>query len=204
MLTWFMARIRFWWWYLLRYRPMAGAEEGDDAGDGGDDDDGGDSGEPEGGTDGLEAAEKERLLKTIENQRRSERELKAKLKELERRDMSDVEKLKSELEEARQAREDLQTELSAMQIELEAQARDQRVRSVAQRYGAYDPDDIALILTEEETEDDRQTERAVKRLQKEKPHLFARRSPSGGTIEPAIPAGGGDMNALIRQAAGRE
>lgn len=196
--------------------PISGASpDGDDGGDGDGDGDGaaasaGD-GSGDGDGDGEDDFDKDRAMATIRAQRQSEEQLKQQLKDtrseldqVKRKGLSEDEQVAQDLKTARTELETVTGERDSLQVELEAIKRDSRISAVAGRHGAHDPSDIALILSPEETEDDATTERAVKRLKKEKPHLFKPEQPSGGSITPGNgSAADGDMNDRIRQAAGR-
>lgn len=128
----------------------------------------------------------------------------AKVKEFEQAKLSETERLQA------QAKEHEQGKLEAQQA-LAGERFSRAVERAAGRYGYLDPEDAVHLIDrdavkrdDEGKPDSQSLEAALKRLAEAKPHLVGRR-PNGsgdGGARTSSPAGG-DMNSLIRQAAGR-
>lgn len=70
----------------------------------------------------------------------------------------------------------------AAEYQLEQTLRRQRIAAAANRVGFKDVEDAIRFLDEDDTEDDVQTERALKRLAREKPYLIDARRASGAPV----------------------
>jgi membrane-associated HD superfamily phosphohydrolase len=149
---------------------------------------------PDRGSDG-EAFDAERARRTIEAQRATERELKAKLKELEplaakARELEDAQK--SELERA-QAKAEAAERKAA---DAEAKARQALVRSAVMvelgKQGAANPARIYALVDQAglEIDDDGTVtgaDKAVEKLLKDEPYLVAQQQSTNGTATRTVP-----------------
>lgn len=70
----------------------------------------------------------------------------------------------------------------AAEYALEKFQRDSRVSKIAGRLGFRDPSDALAMLNEDDVEDDNSTERALKRLAREKPYLVDGKRASGAPV----------------------
>lgn len=191
---------------------MAGADgegdgDGDDGGagddggkehggaDGDDGDDGehdrarsGSGGQDDGGDDDdddhvkMPKGEAERLRRVAADaakaQRKAEKEARDRT-EKERREAGQYEDIITEKDEEVQA---AQERAEAAQYELDEFRRQSRIMSAATRQRFKDPDDAVKFLNEDDTADDVSTERALKRLAREKPYLVDRSTSTGAPI----------------------
>ena len=101
---------------------------------------------------------------------------------------------------AAEAAEKRAQEAEQRAIDLE---RTQRITQIASRLKFRDPGDVRHLLSEDVLDDDRELERALKAIKRDKPYLAepdGRRS--GGAIDESS-SGSVDMNTALRRAAGR-
>jgi hypothetical protein len=124
--------------------------------------------------------------------RRENREARDKERERERKEKEREEKDKAEKGRWEEIAQDREKERDAAikerddaQEELQSYKRQQRVTKIAQRLMFIDPADAHLYISNEEMDDDDRTERALKRVLREKKHLKSNKAPTG------VPAGGG-------------
>lgn len=157
-----------------------------------------------------EPFDRDRAMATIRAQRESEealkaenREIREELRDLKRSGLSEGDQIAADLEEARGENETLKSENESLKGELATIRRQALISEVANRYDAYDAEEVGLLLSEEDTADKASTERAIKRLKKEKPRFFKPERPSGGQITPGAGEAGADMNDFIRSGRGR-
>lgn len=120
------------------------------------------------------AAEAEKKAKQAEREERKRRE----------RARAEAGQFQELLDERDEHAREIEAERDEARYELENYKREVRVTKIAQRLNYRDPSDAARFLTDDETEDDASTERALKRLAKEKSYLVEPRRSSG------IPVGG--------------
>lgn len=168
----------------------ASTSQGDNDGTGGDD---GGTGGDDGGDSELSKARQEAAKRRIENKKLQDR-----IAELEGKDKSETEKAR---DEAKRARDEAKT--------LTQDNQRLRVQVLATSVGIVKEaiQDAAVLLdwsAIEDPTDDKQLERALKALVREKPYLLG--SVPGGSDGGAGGngrTGSQDMNALLRQAAGR-
>jgi hypothetical protein len=159
-----------------------------------------------------EEFDRDRAMATIRAQRESEDQAKeqareererreqveAELRELKRSGLSEGEQIQADLDEAKSQLETVTGERDEARRELSELKQELVVQDVARRFKAYDPSEIAVLLTDGEKSDKAAAEKAVKRLKKEKPRFFEPESPSGGQITPGSGSTGSDMNDFIR------
>lgn len=104
------------------------------------------------------------------------KDLEARFKRLEDAEKTETERLRSELEDLKREQEQERARVERERVERE---RSDRVRRAAREFD--DPDDAVAILSArgdlDDIEDDRDAERAVKALAKEKPRLLKQQSP---------------------------
>jgi hypothetical protein len=159
--------------------PAGGGDGGGD-GDGDGDGDGGDG--PEGRSGDFPWDEHNRLKReAAEAQKRAraaEREAK-KQREKERRESGQYDELLAEKDEEVAA---AASRAEAAEYQLEQFQRRIRIQGVAQRLGFKDTEDAVRFLDEDDTEDDVSTERALKRLAREKPYLVDAKRSSGAPV----------------------
>lgn len=196
------------------YPPMAGAETPDTTGD---DDSGDDEGSGEGTGDsggsgsestgsgeggGDDDADDEDVLEisrrdynrmrqiakehdALEARRRKDEKDR---KEKEQREQGRFEEMLKEKDDERATTE---AERDEARLELYNHKRTLRVEKAAKLLGFKDPDDAIRFITEEDSEDDAATERALRKLAKRKPYLVDQRRSTG------VPVGGGNGSVTL-------
>lgn len=164
----------------------AGSAEGEGEGEG---EGAGGSGHPDDRMD-LSRSEYERLRriarehdKATKDREKAERDA----KEKQRRAEGQYEELLKEKDEQIRTTEG---ERDEAKYQLDAFKRQVRVMEAAKRLGFKDPEDAFRYLSDEDTEDDTTTERALKRLAKNKTYLVNERRSSGAPV-------GGDGGATL-------
>lgn len=173
--------------------------EGGEGGDGGEDED--DGGEPEGGAgdddddEGDEGDEgddpntvrvnrdeynrlKREQSEAAKARRKAERDAK-KAREREQREAGNYDELIAEKDEEVSA---AGARAEAAEYQLEQFQRRIRISNAANRLGFKDAEDAIRFLDEDDTEDDVSTERALKRLSREKPYLVDTRRSTGAPV----------------------
>lgn len=176
-----------------------GGSAGGDAGASGQADQGG-----QGGDDGDEQVTVSRRELDNLNRRRREAETNAQRLEREKReqdeakarDAGEFERLYTEERERREQ----------LELRIETEQRERRGLETATRLRFREPAKAVRLLSNEELADDDATERALRQLATESPYLLADgdRTPQSGSVGGGNGGGGAlDMNARIRQAAGR-
>lgn len=220
-----------WWDSQLRYGVRAGMRDmllhahrtndngGGDSGGGGGGGDGG-SGGGSGGGDGNSSATKpewaqefgdkldpDRAWNTIKAQREAERTLKRERDQLKRR-LDEIDGAnKTESEKLAERLSALENENNALKTAQQTALIRDAVADAARQEGAVYPEDIFKLLDRDAIEvDDGKVKNAAKLVQALKaarPALFGNSSADGNKGRQAGNAEAGDMNAMIRRAAGR-
>jgi hypothetical protein len=188
--------------------PIAGAEhvgagegDGDGSGEGtgsGDGPGGEGEGEPTGSGEGegeedtdeddpddvleLKRSEYERMRRIVrehDNDKKKREQAERKEREKRAREQGQYEDLLKEKDEQTQAAE---AERDEAKYQLDAYRRRIRVQAAAVRLGFKDPEDASKFLTEEDTEDDTSTERALRKLARDKSYLVQERRSTGAPV----------------------
>jgi hypothetical protein len=126
-----------------------------------------------------------RIARESETARKKAEREAARRAEQEKRESGNWEELLRERDERLM---EIEAERETARMELDITLRNQRIGSAATRLNFRDPEDAQHFLSEDETMDDAATERALKRLAREKPYLVNERRPSGGPINGEGPA----------------
>lgn len=155
----------------------ADAGSGGGGGDDDDDDDGADPNSVVVNRDEYNRLRRE-SAEAAKRARTAEREAK-KQRERERREAGQHDEIIAEKEEEAAA---AAARAEAAEYQLEQFQRRTRINAMASSLGFRDPEDAAHFLDEDETDDDRSTERALKRLAREKPYLVDSKRSSGAPI----------------------
>lgn len=156
--------------------------EGSGNGSGSDDDD--DDDDDRNGRDEvpLRRSEYERLKRIAREHERSQKQRQKeeqKLKEKQRREQGQYEELLKEKDDAIAS---VEAERDEARYQLDAFKRRVRVTEAAKRLGYKDPEDAFRFLSDEDSEDENSTERALKRLARSKPYLVVERRSTGAPV----------------------
>jgi hypothetical protein len=161
-------------------------DEADDEDDSDDDDSDDDDDEDGDGYARLPRSEVNRLRRIAADadkaRKKAEREA-AQRREREARDRGEFDEL---LQERDERVAEIEAERDEARYQLEAHKRELRVRTVANRMHFRDADDLLRFVSDDETETEKDIERAARRILREKPYLRSERSSTG------MPGGGSD------------
>ena len=91
--------------------------------------------------------------------------------------------------------DDIEAERDEARFELDSYRRRIRISTVATRQGFKDPEDAHAFLADDETEDEQSTERALKRLARQKPYLVNKPRSSGV----AVGSGGNGVGLTVEE-----
>lgn len=127
----------------------------------------------------LPKGEAERLRRENRDAKKKERDREKQEKEKAEKDKAEKGKWEEIASDRAKERDEAIKERDEAKNELVGYKRQQRVTSKASKLLFIDPADAHLYLKDTEMDDDDQTERALKRVLREKPHLKSTKRPSG-------------------------
>ncbi len=130
----------------------------------------------------IPKSEAERIRRENRESKKRERERERQEKEKAEKDKAEKGKWEEIANDRAKERDEAAKERDEAKNELVKYVRQQRVTSKASKLLFIDPADAHLYLKPEEMDDDDRTERALKRVLREKPHLKSTKKPSGGPL----------------------
>lgn len=161
---------------------------------------GGGEGEHEEGeeTTAISLAEYNRLKRVAAEADKARKEAEKEARKRREREQRESGQWQELLDERDETIRTLEAERDEARYELTSFQRRVRVTRAAVRLGFKDPEDAVRFLPEDETEDDASTERALKRLAREKSYLVEQRRSSGAPVNGEGGAGGLTLEEIQR------
>lgn len=130
----------------------------------------------------IDRGEHERLKRVAADADKARKKAEKAARDTREKDAREAGNWQALLDERDERIREVEAERDETRYQLDSYKREIRVSAAAVRLGYKDPQDAAHFLSEDETEDDVSTERALKRLSRNKPYLVEERRASGTAI----------------------